>query len=157
MVTEITLMNWREYSWASGLALYKEIKPSRKRNTAAPEMRPTKEKDHLHGFRVFLHLLILAGAHGLAGDDAHRRGHAVHPNVDQVVEHPCDAGRRDDPRAVIPQNLGVGQGIDRPHILPADNGQAIAVKNPAKAGHPYGEDPSIQSEAFYSTKNTYQC
>ena len=44
MVTEITLINWREYSWASGLALYREMKPSLAKNTAAPEISPTKRK-----------------------------------------------------------------------------------------------------------------
>ena len=44
MVTEITLINCREYAWASGLALYREMNPSRARNTAAPEMSPTKRK-----------------------------------------------------------------------------------------------------------------
>ena len=42
MVTEITLINCREYAWSSGLALYREMNPSRARNTAAPEMSPTK-------------------------------------------------------------------------------------------------------------------
>ena len=46
------------------------------------------------------------------------------------MEHAGDAGGRDDPGAVVAQNLGVGQGIDGPHHLPANDRQAIADKVP---------------------------